>query len=131
MRDDELEQAAMAPLRWIKLCATLGKNYPRTELQPTATRIIQDPFDGSEKSMERIETFIVPGGRYLVSKSLRGIGVWDLGYTSSAQCKLLASVGWVGGSYLCRTNVTSDGMGLIVVAFSRYACICENIFRKD
>ena len=100
------------------------KKNPRMELQPTATRIIQDLLGGSDKSMERIE-IIVPGGRYLVSKSLRGIGVWDLGYTSSAHCKLLASVGWDGGSYLCRTNVTSDGMGLIVVAFSRYARIVK------
>jgi hypothetical protein len=81
MSDDELEQAAMAPRRWIRLCATLGKKHPRAELQPTATRIIQDPLDGSDKSMERIEAFIVPGGRYVVSKSLCGIGIWDLWFT--------------------------------------------------
>ena len=64
------------------LCHPWKKN-PRTELQPTVTGIIQDPLDGFDKSMERIKAFIVPGGRYLVSKLLRGIGVWDLGYTSS------------------------------------------------
>ena len=34
--------------------------------------------------------FIVPGGRYLVTTGL-GISVWDLGYDSTVDCKLIAS----------------------------------------
>ena len=51
------------------------------------------------------------------------ISVWDLGYTSSADCKLIASVGledW--GIQNCRNTfivqATPDGMGLII--FSSY-----------
>ena len=40
----------------------------------------------------------MPGGRYLVSSWSGNISFLDLGYTSSADCKLNASVGLEGGS---------------------------------
>ena len=121
MSNEELEQAAMAPYRWIKLCtATFAKNQSngsRTELQPTITRIIQEPFDEARIG---IKTFLVPGGRYLVAYLLRRIGIWDLGYTPNADPKLVASAKSDKEFYTCMINATSDGMGLIIVAF-RYA----------
>ena len=121
MSNEELEQAAMAPYRWIKLCtATFAKNQSngsRTELQPTIARIIQEPFDEARIG---IKTFLVPGGRYLVAYSLRRIGIWDLGHTQNADCKLIGSAKWDQDFHTCMVNTTSDGMGLIILAF-KYA----------
>jgi hypothetical protein len=56
----------------------------------------------------------VPGGRYLVCFSSDGISVLDLGYTSSADCKLIASVGTEGRYKPCKVQATPDGMGLTI-----------------
>ena len=54
----------------------------------------------------------MPGRRYLLSFSSDSISVLDLGYTSSADCKLIASIGVEGGSDICRAQATVDGMAL-------------------
>ena len=118
MSDLELEKAAMAPRRWIELCGAFEKrhlNDPGAKLCPRATRIINDLLTTVNATF-----FIVPGGRYLVSSSPNGIFVLDLGYTSSADCKLIASFGLSGlddvdswGS-ACEVQVTPDGMGLMI-----------------
>ena len=85
MSDLELERAAMAPHRWIKLCDALQKQNvdgSREILHPRTTRTIM----GRAESL-----FIVPGGRYLVTAG-NGLSVWDLGYDSTVDCKLVASV---------------------------------------
>lgn len=118
MSDMELEQAAMAPHRWIKLCSEFAKQYsgdPDAMLRPRTRRIIEDPLVKDWSS----STFLVPGGRYLVVNSSTGICVWDLGYTSNTDCKLLASVGLQGESSSFLVNTTSDGMGLVIAAFRR------------
>lgn len=122
MSNIELEQAAMAPRRWINLCSASAKQQRDNSgamLSPTGTRNIHHSIADSSTEHDSNEVFLVPGGRYLVASSFRGIGVWDLGCTSSADCKLLASVGPEGGSSSCMVNATSDGMGLIIVAFCR------------
>jgi hypothetical protein len=48
------------------------------------------------------------------SSSPDGISVLDLGYTSSADCKLITSVGPEGGFDICRVQATPDGMGLAI-----------------
>ena len=114
MSDVELEQAALAPHRWISLCSTFAKQHPNDSdavLRPSKTRIIQKP----DSSLPDI--FLVPGGRYLVNSSLDGMCVWDLGYTSNADPKLLASLGPNGGLHSFRVNTTTDRMGLIIVQF--------------
>lgn len=119
MSDVELEQAATAPHRWNRLCATFAKqNSDNSEaiLYPIRIRNIRDPFATPDSSLADTQILLVPGGRYLVSYSPRGTCVWDLGYTPNASCKLLASVGHPGGTS-CIVNPTSDGMGLIIVAF--------------
>ena len=63
------------------------------------------------------EVFLVPGRQYLVAFSYLGIGVWDLGSTSSANCKLLTSVAPEVGPSTCTFNATPNGMGLIIVRF--------------
>ena len=113
MSDLELEKAATAPRRWIELCGAFEKQYlndPGAILCPRATRIIDDSL------AEYFNTgfFIVPGGRYLVGFSLTdGISVWDLGYTSSADCKLIGREGGLR-SDSCMVQATLDGMGLII-----------------
>ena len=115
MSDLELEKAAMAPRRWIELCVAFEKQYlndPGAQLCPRATRFINDLL--TIEVDESTEFFIVPGGRYLLSYSPEGISVLDLGYTSNADCKLIASVGPEGGSDVCLVQATPDGMGLVI-----------------
>ena len=117
MSDLELEQAAIAPCRWRELCATFERqhlNDPGVILCPRTTRTIKDSLPTVVNYPTITDLFIVPGGRYLVSTSPDGIFVWDLGYTSSADCKLIASVGREGGSFCCQVQATPDGMGLTI-----------------
>ena len=124
MSDLELEKAAMAPRRWIELCGEFEKrNFkdPEAIMYPRVTRIINDSFT-TEVDYFTTDFFVVPGGRYLVSSSPDGILVLDLGYTSSADCKLIASVGpgEVGSnSFKCLVQATPDGTGLVI--FFSYA----------
>jgi hypothetical protein len=114
MSDVELEQAALAPHRWISLCSTFAKQHPNDSdavLRPSKKRIIRNPHS----SKTRI--FLVPGGRYLMSCSFDRICVWDLGYTSNADPKLLASLERNGRGSAVGINTTSDRMGLIIVEF--------------
>ena len=68
--------------------------------------------------MELLFFFLVPGGRYLVRYSTGGISVFDLGYTSSSDCKLIASVGvdhtYTGGYGHFKVQATPDGLGLTI-----------------
>ena len=115
MSDLELEKAAMAPRRWIELCGSFERQHlddSGAKLCPRTTRIINDPLTTIHYSTE---PFIVPGGRYLVSSSSDGISVLDLGYSSSADCKLIASVEKDGPiDYVWLVQATPDGMGLMI-----------------
>ena len=51
-----------------------------------------------------------------MNSSLDGISVLDLGYTSSSDCKLIASVGPEGRSTTCNVQATPDGMGPIILS---------------
>ena len=118
MSDLEIEKAAIGPRRWIELCGEFEKQHPSDSvmLRPRTTRIINDSF-ATEVNYVTTDIFIVPGGRYLVSSSPDGISVLDLGYTSSADCKLIASVGLedgLGYNKTCIVQATPDGMGLII-----------------
>ena len=116
MSDLEIENAAMGPRRWIELCGAYEKqhlNDPAAMLCPLGTRFIHHLF-ATEVDFEFTNLFIVPGGRYLVTSSLDNISVLDLGYTSSADCKLIASVEPEGGSDTCIVQPTPDGMGLAI-----------------
>ena len=111
----------MAPRRWIKLCDAFEKQHfydpgaILARLCPRATRNINDSF-AIEVDYNCTRLFIVPGGRYLVSSSPNNISVLDLGYTSSVDCKLIASVRMEGGYNTGNGMVqaTADGMGLII-----------------
>ena len=109
MSDLELERVAMAPFRWIKLCSAFQKQHSNDfseTLRPRATRVIKD----------RVRSlFIVPGGRYLVTAG-NSICVWDLGYVSTVDCKLVASVGSEDNFYFCKVQATPDGKGLVILS---------------
>ena len=113
MSDLEIEKAAMGPRRWIELCSALQKqdhNDNGVTLRPRATR----SFNVSNDLNAGVGLFIVPGGRYLVSHSRKSISVWDLGYTSSSDCKLIASVERKVKYKKFMVYATPDGMGLII-----------------
>ena len=114
----ELEQAAIAPHRWIELSGAVKKQQsddPGAILCPRTTRIIRDL---AMLSMPYF--FLVPGGRYLVVAANNSLLVWDLGYVSNTYCTLIASdeVGLKGGAHfppICMVQATQDGMGLIIL----------------
>jgi hypothetical protein len=124
MSDLEIEKAAMGPRRWIELCGASEKqrhpspNDSGAILHPRATRIMDDSL-ATDFHRENARFFIVPGGRFLViySPDGHGISVLDLGYNSSVDCKLIASVGLEGRyDFLSefRVQATPDGMGLTI-----------------
>ena len=118
MNDLELEKAAMGPRRWIELCSAIEKrhlNGSGAVLHPRVTRIVYHSF-ATEDGYATSKFFFVPGGRFLVISSSSAISVLDLGYTSSNDVKLIASIGREGGSELNTLNVraTPDGMGLVI-----------------
>ena len=110
MSDLELERAAMAPRRWIELCGASQKQHSddsREMLHPRTTRFIEDIKNTADS------LFIVPGGRYLVTVGL-GLFVWDLGYVSTVDCKLVASAELETYFDGCMVQTTPDGMGLVI-----------------
>ena len=121
MNDLEIEKAAMGPRRWIEFCGGFEKQYfndPRPTLHPRATRTIDSL--ATKVKHYNYGFFIVPGGRYVVghsSGSDDNISILDLGYTSSADCRLIASVGgedvYLRWSQF-RVQTTPDGMGLTI-----------------
>ena len=114
MSDLELERAAMAPRRWLEFCGVLQKQLSNDfseVIRPRTTRIIED----ANKS----QFFIVPGGRYLVTAGYYGLFVWDLGYVSTVDCKLIASVGLGDDFEDCMVQATSDGKGLVILSCYR------------
>ena len=123
MSDLEIEKAAMGPRRWFQLCSTYEKqeyenlNDPAIILCPRTSRsidhLIPELVYGSTAS------FLVPGGRYLVCSSFDNISVLDLGYTSTADCKLIASVALESKSEDFKVHTTSDGMGLAIYSSSQ------------
>ena len=117
MSDSEIEKAAKGPRMWIELCGAYERLIePGAILCPRSTRIINDLFP-SEVDSYCTDFFIVPGGRYLVSSSAGSIiSVLDLGYTSSSDCKLIASVELPvkDVSYDFKVQATPDGMGLTI-----------------
>ena len=108
MSDLELERAAMAPRRWIELCGAFQKQHNISVMpQPRTTRIIKDTANS---------IFIVPGGRYLVAAG-NELSVWDLGYVSTVDCKLVASVGLENNFSFLMVQATPDGKGLVILLY--------------
>src|ERR1700679_1598154 len=105
----ELEQAAMAPRRWIELWKehSTSTDFGRMTLHPRTTRTI--------KHADNPHCFIVPGGRYLVTAGC-GLFVWDLGYVSTADYKLIASVKQEDHFRFCQVQATPDGKGLVIAS---------------
>ena len=95
------------------MCRTSAFGECATLRISSTTRIINHLFD-IETDFEFTDFFIIPGGRYLVCSSPTNIAVLDLGYTSSADCKLVDSTVPEGGNNDFIVHTTPDGMGLII-----------------
>ena len=112
MSNFELERAAMAPRRCIKLCGAIPKQHSDdiNDSDMLHRRTISTIKGGIYTTF-----FIVPGGRYLVSAG-NGLFVWDLGYDSTGDCKLVASVGLGDKFEFCMVQATPDGKGLVILS---------------
>jgi hypothetical protein len=115
MSNLEIEKAAMGPHRWTELCGPFENqdlNDHGVILRPRSTRIINALFPTVVDN--DFDFFIVPGGRYLVRSSQECVSVLDLGFASSSDCKLIASVELPldGVNTDIQVQTTSDGMGL-------------------
>ena len=113
MTNLELERAAVAPGRWIGICNAFQKQHSKEfseMIHPRSIRIIEDAY--------RSYLYIVPGGRYLVTAG-NGLFVWDLGYVSTVECKLVASAGLGDNFEFCVVQATPDGKGLVILSSSR------------
>ena len=119
MSDLELEQAAIAPHRWIELYGGFKKQHPcdlGETLCPRTTRTIMDVAMWPIPCL-----FLAPGGRYLVVAADKRLFVWDLGYVSNANHTLIASVVLEGEYHyelFCMVQVTPDDMGLVILVFN-------------
>ena len=84
-------------------------------LRPQSTRTINDSL-AFKVNYHHSLFFLVLGGRFLVTYSAAGISVLDLGYTSSSDCKLIATVEppMKGGSIGLMVSTTPDGKGLTI-----------------
>ena len=111
MSDLELERAAMAPHRWIKLCGAFQRQHYNdvSKILRPRTRYVK----GIVSSI-----CIVPGGRYMVTAGT-SLLVWDLGYVPTADCKLIASVKMGDVFEFCKVQATSDGKGLVILSSYR------------
>ena len=112
MSDLELERAAIAPRRWLELCnafKTQHSDDSNNMPHPRTTRVI----DHDDSAI----FFIVPGGRYLVTAG-DGLYVWDLGYVSTVDCNLVASVGLEIEFEFLEVQATPDGKGLVILTSS-------------
>jgi hypothetical protein len=112
MSDLELERAAMAPRRWLQLCGAFQEQNSDVSkmLYPRSTRFIENT--------SHAHLYIVPGGRYLVSVG-DGLFLWDLGYVSTVDCKLVAAVGLENVFEFCMFQATPDGKGLVILSSYR------------
>ena len=115
MSDLELERAAMGPRRWIELCGALQKEDATAseKLLPQRIRMIESHGAGISQQF-----YIVPGGRYMVTAGT-GLFVWDLGYVSTVDCKLVASVRLEDEFTFLMVQPTQDGKGLVILSSYR------------
>ena len=100
----------MAPRRWIGAFHKRQRSNDSSDSEiipnPRTVRIIEDTA---------FTAFIVPGGRYLVTAGF-GIFVWDLGYDSTVDCKLIASARLKDDFEYFMVQPTADGKGLIIIS---------------
>ena len=61
----------------------------------------------------------MPDGRYMVTVA-EGLYVWDLGYDSTVDCKLVASVGQGNYFWFLVVQATPDGKGLVILTMTSY-----------
>ena len=111
MSDLELERAAMGPRRWIQFCGASQKQHSNgfsETLQPRKIRAL------NVKEGDKSYFYIVPGGRYLVTAG-DSLSVWDLGYVSTVDCELVASVKLERYCHFFEVQATPDGMSLVIL----------------
>ena len=101
----ELEWAALAPHKWLEL-QKQNSNVSSETLHSRTSRIIEHRLSS--------HFFIVPGGRYLVTAG-EGLYLWDLGYVSTVDCKLVASVGRGDKFVFLEVQATPDDKGLVIL----------------
>ncbi|KAF4564842.1 hypothetical protein EYR40_011014 [Pleurotus pulmonarius] len=129
----QLEHAATTPFRFTSLLRHSSHSQqspPSSAAQPVAIRLLQPrlprDFVGDVGIFE--SSYLVPGGRFLLTRSSRNLlQVWDLGYSADMMIKpeSVASHHLGDGElqFDPDAQITQDGEGLLVFLAS------ENVFR--
>lgn len=133
-----LEAAATAPGRWTSLMMS-QRNYGVHHtvkkrvysLMTYGDRLQERPAETDAFSLENLQTYLVPGGQYLVTWSGRWLALWGIGLEDAGSPPLVA-VSCVKDYHLpddrtehrvygMAVQATADGEGLRVLIFHHYA----------
>lgn len=122
----ELERAAIAPFRWIARSLNSKDRNVDGTLPSRRTQILENSVvsmvNEQQESVDSINVYLVPGGRYLVVGGPDCLGVWDLGYISSNDIssdgkptKVWATTVKQISNFIVQP--TPDGLGIRILAY--------------
>ena len=117
MSQRAIEHAATSPSRFVNL---FMKKDVRLPVHPFATRLLTSRSRGGRDDGALDSFRLVPGGRFLISCSVKGvIHLWDLGYTSEAMIKPFPIASMTSfGAQILTIQPTVDHVGIRMVLSS-------------
>jgi len=106
----QLEHSATSPTR---LLARIRRDLPTGSIQPVCTRMLTKLPAASAFH----DTFLVPGGRFLFTRSPGNtIELWDLGFSPDSVIRLIASEHFENEhTFIVYLQPKGDGLGILVV----------------
>ncbi|KAH6910770.1 hypothetical protein BKA70DRAFT_1147034 [Coprinopsis sp. MPI-PUGE-AT-0042] len=110
----ELEHLSLSPARFLRFM----KSKHLTTARPGRVQTLYplNPFEAREPLSIR-KLVLLPGGRFLLTESVTGLCLWDLGYNASRPAKSRPIAHrWITSHYSMRhPRPTPDGKGLMVL----------------
>lgn len=128
----ELEHLALSPARFIRFMQ--AKHLTTARPGRVQTLFPLNPFEARERLAVR-KLVLLPGGRFLLTESVTGICLWDLGYNASQPAKSRPIAHrWITSQFSMRhPRPTPDGKGFMVLCClkSSYVHRCSGIPDKE
>ncbi|RDB27995.1 hypothetical protein Hypma_002097 [Hypsizygus marmoreus] len=113
MSQQDLEEATLAPFRFLSLFGSAGRVGPkRTQILPVS----RHPGNAREDMLARL--WLVPGGRFLFTEDFHHtIHLWDLGLSSHTDIKMSPLASLHGKrAQIKQIRPTDDGLGVLFIA---------------